>query len=175
MRRRTLRPMTRRDVLDLVLLAALWGGSFLFMRVAAPEFGPAPLAAVRVGVASAFLLPILAWHREGASLSAHAGAIAVTGVLNSAIPFALLAFATLHLTAGFTAVLNATTPMMGALVARVWLGDRLDAPRIAGLVIGFAGVAWLVGALIGGAVALAAALFLDTAALRRARRSGSRP
>lgn len=141
--------MTRADAVDLVLLAALWGGSFLFMRVAAPEFGATPLVAVRVGVAAAVLIPILWWRGLVPALRTHAGPLVVTGLLNSALPFVLLAFATLHLSAGFTAVLNATTPMMGAIVARLWFGDRLDAARAAGLAIGFGGVAWLVGDRIG--------------------------
>lgn len=132
--------MKARDSLELVLLAALWGGSFLFMRVAAPEFGPLALIALRVGIAALFLLVILAARGGLAALAAHAGDLAVLGIINSALPFCLLAYAVLSVTAGFAALLNATTPLWGAVVAWVWLHERLTPGRIAGLAAGVAGV-----------------------------------
>lgn len=135
--------MRARDVVDLVVLAALWGASFLFMRVAAPELGPVPLMALRVGIAALFLFPVLAARRGLGDLRGRLGAIAVVGILNSALPFCLLAYATLSVTAGLASILNATSPLWGSLVAHVWLRDRLTPPRAAGLAIGFAGVAFL--------------------------------
>lgn len=136
--------MKAHDVMELLLLAAIWGSSFLFMRVAAPEFGPVPLIAFRVGIATVFLLAILAWRRGLSGMRGKAGHLTVVGAINSAIPFSLFAFATLHLTAGFTAVLNASVPLFGAIVAYFWLKDRLTAARVLGLVIGFLGVIVLV-------------------------------
>jgi drug/metabolite transporter (DMT)-like permease len=132
--------MKPRDLLDLLLLAALWGGSFLFMRVAASEFGPLALIELRVGVAAVFLLVVLAARGRLGLLRAHAAPMAVVGVINSALPFSLLAYATLSVTAGFASILNATSPLWGAIVAWVWLRERLTPWRIAGLAIGFAGV-----------------------------------
>jgi drug/metabolite transporter (DMT)-like permease len=136
--------LTARDVIDLVLLAAIWGASFLFMRVAAPEFGPVPLVAMRVGIAAAFLLVVLALRGGMRQLHLHARPLIVLGALTSAIPFSLFAYAVLSLTAGFASVLNSTVPLFGALVAFLWLGDRLGRLRTLGLVVGFAGVLLLV-------------------------------
>jgi drug/metabolite transporter (DMT)-like permease len=130
-----------RDAVELVVLAALWGGSFLFMRVAAPELGPVPLVALRVGIAAACLVP--AALRTLGELRGRVGHVVVVGALNSALPFCLLSFATLSLSAGLTSILNATSPLWGGLVAHLWLKERLTAARAAGLAIGFGGVAFL--------------------------------
>jgi len=137
--------MTRRDLLDLVLLAALWGGSFLFMRIAAPEFGAMAMVEVRTLVAALFLSALLAKGRGSGELVGNWQGIAFVGFVNSAIPFALFAYAMLALTAGFAAILNATSPLFGAVIAFVWLRERLPWQRVLGLAIGFAGVAVLVG------------------------------
>lgn len=136
--------MKLRDITDLILLGALWGASFLFMRVAAPAFGPVALIALRVGLAAVLLLPIALWQGAGPLLRQRAGAILVLGVANSALPFVCFAFATLTLTAGFAAILNATAPMWTALIAWLWLGERLPRVRIVGLMLGLAGVVLLV-------------------------------
>jgi drug/metabolite transporter (DMT)-like permease len=133
------------DVISLVVLGGLWGGSFLFMRVAAPEFGPVALIAVRLVIAAAVLLPLLHWRGGMRDVARHWRPLTVVGVLNSALPFSLLAYATLSLTAGFASVLNGTTPFFAAIVARAWLKAPLSRARIAGLVIGFCGVVVLVG------------------------------
>lgn len=131
------------DAAALVLLGALWGGSYLFMRVAVPEFGPVALIELRVLIAALFLLPFLAAARRWGELAAHARPLFVMGVVNSALPFSLIAYSTLSLTAGFAAILNATSPFFAAAVAYAWLGERLSPVRIAGLAIGFAGVTLL--------------------------------
>jgi drug/metabolite transporter (DMT)-like permease len=136
--------MSRRDLLDLLLLGAIWGSSFLFMRVAAPEFGPVPLIAVRVVVAAVFLSIVLARGSGFSDLKDRLIPLGVVGAVNSAVPFSLFAFATLSLTAGFAAVLNATAPLFGALVAYVWLRESLAVARVIGLGIGFLGVLILV-------------------------------
>jgi len=130
-------------MLDFALLAAIWGASFLFMRLAVVEFGALPTAFVRVTVATAFLWPILLWRGQGAVLRKHWVAIGIVGLLNSALPFALFAFALTTITTGLSAILNATVPLFGALVAWLWLRDRPTASRTLGLAIGFAGVALL--------------------------------
>ena len=136
--------MTARSMVELVVLAALWGASFLFMRVAAPELGALPLAALRVGIATAVLLPVLAARGGLGDLRGRGRQLLVVGLLNSALPFALFSYAALSLTAGMSAILNATTPLWGGLVAHLWLKDRLTPGRVAGLLIGFGGVAFLV-------------------------------
>ena len=136
--------MTRRDLVELLLLAAIWGGSFLFMRVAVPEFGPIPLIEIRVAVAALFLSAVLALRGGFSGMRGRIFALSVVGAINSALPFSLFAYAMLSLTAGFAAVLNATAPLFGALVAYVWLRESLAATRVLGLVLGFIGVVILV-------------------------------
>ena len=131
------------DIGELVFLAALWGASFLFMRLGAHEFGPIALAAVRVGLASAMLIPLLAQRGQLAELRTHWKGLLLVGALNSAIPFALFSFAALSITAGLSSIVNATTPLWTAIVAFVWLRQGLNRLRVLGLVIGFAGVAFL--------------------------------
>jgi drug/metabolite transporter (DMT)-like permease len=137
--------MSRRDIADLLLLAMLWGGSFLFMRMAAPEFGAMPMVETRVVVASRFLIVLAQREGKVREMLANWRGIAFVGIANSAIPFTLFAFAILSITAGVGSILNATSPLFGALIAFLWLGDRLPALRVLGLVIGFAGVMVLVG------------------------------
>jgi len=133
-----------RDFVDLFVLGAIWGASFLFMRVAAPEFGAIPLIAARVGIAALFLILVLARRGGLAHVYHHAGRLTLLGAINSAIPFSLFAFAVLSVTAGFASVLNSTAPLFGALVAFIWLRERPSRMRIAGLIVGFAGVLILV-------------------------------
>lgn len=135
--------MKQRDLIELVVLAAIWGASFLFMRVAAPEFGAVPTAAVRVAGASLLLIPLLAFREGLADLRVHWKAMLLVGLLNSAFPFAMFSFAALSINAGLSSILNATTPMWGALVAWAWFGQRLDASRLLGLALGFGGVVLL--------------------------------
>lgn len=130
-------------VTDFVLLAAIWGASFLFMRLGTVEFGALPTAAVRVAVATAFLLPLLWLQGLAPQLRRHLKPVLVIGVLNSGIPFALFSFALLSITTGMSAILNATVPLFGALIAWGWLHDRPTGSRVLGLAIGFAGVALL--------------------------------
>ena len=125
------------------MLASIWGSSFLFTRLAVVEFGALPTAAVRVAIASLFLLPLLLMRGHGPQLRQHWKAVFLVGLLNSGIPFACFAFALLYITTGLSSILNATVPLFGALVAWIWLKDRPDGSRILGLVIGFAGVALL--------------------------------
>jgi drug/metabolite transporter (DMT)-like permease len=136
--------MTRRNLAELVLLASIWGASFLLMRLGAVDFGPVALAFVRVAGASLLLLPMLAWRGQGGALRQHWRPIAVIGLVNSALPFVLFTVAALVLNAGLSAVFNATSPLWTAVVARLWLGERLTPMRWFGLALGFAGVLGLV-------------------------------
>ncbi|HTH74279.1 MAG TPA: DMT family transporter [Trinickia sp.] len=163
-------------VIQLLVLAALWGASFLFIRVGVAEFGVAPLMALRVSIGALVLVLMLAMRgtprASFATLRARAFPLLVVGVLNSAAPFCLFAFAELTLSAGLTSVINATTPLFGALVAFVWLKDKLTALRTLGMLVGFGGVVSLVwgqieapqGALAPSAGATALAALAATAA-----------
>jgi drug/metabolite transporter (DMT)-like permease len=137
--------MRGRDVAELVLLAALWGASFLFMRLGAVDFGPAALLFLRVAGASVLLLPLLLWRGEGPALLRHWRPIAVVGLVNTALPFALFMVAALVLNAGLSAIFNATSPLWAALIAWAWLGQRPGGAQALGLALGFAGVLFLGG------------------------------
>lgn len=130
-------------VLDFVLLAAIWGSSFLFTRISVVDFGVLPTAAMRVAIAAVFLLPLVLLRGLGPTLLKNWRHVFLIGMFNSGIPFACFAFALLSITTGLSAILNATVPMFGALVAWVWLKDRPTHSRLLGLVVGFAGVAML--------------------------------
>ena len=136
---------------EFVVLAALWGASFLFMRMGASEFGPLPTAGMRVLLATVFLWPILLYQGQWPQLRQHWKPALLSGLVNSAIPFALYSWAVLHITTGLASILNATVPLFGALVAWVWLGDRINRLRGLGLAIGFVGVALLAWRAPGGA------------------------
>jgi drug/metabolite transporter (DMT)-like permease len=132
--------MRPRDVIELLLLSVLWGGAYLFTRAAVPAFGPAALVSLRLGIAALVLLPIVFYRGGGPQLRTHPGALFMVGVPFTALPFMLMTWGALHITAGLSAVLNATAPMFAALVAHFVLKDRLGAWRSGGLVLGFAGV-----------------------------------
>ena len=128
---------------EFVLLSALWGASFLFMRLGAAEFGALPTAGVRVTVAAVFLLPLLLLRGLWSDLFRHRRKLLLLGMLNSGLPFASISFALLSISTGLSSLLNATVPLFGALVAWLWLKDRPHGLKIIGLLIGFVGVAML--------------------------------
>lgn len=130
---------------DFLILSAIWGSSFLFMRLASAELGALPTAALRVTIASLFLLPLLLAKGHGPALRQHWKPIFFVGLLNSGIPFVLYSFAVLHISTGLSSILNATVPLFGALVAWAWLGDKPTVSRSVGLAIGFGGVVLLAG------------------------------
>ena len=136
-------PLPKKWLADFFLLAAIWGSSFLFTHLAVIEFGALPTAAIRVTIASLFLLPIVWLKGHLPALRLHWKKVFFIGLLNSGIPFACFAFALLSISSGLSAILNATVPMFGALVAWLWLKDKPTRLRVLGLVIGFTGVAML--------------------------------
>lgn len=153
--------MPRRDLLDLLFLGAIWGAAFLFIRIAVPEFGPLALVEVRVAIAAAMLLAVVAVRGQLGAFRGHWRALALIGTLNTAVPFALYAYATRSVPAGFAAVLNATVPLFGALLGRLSFKESLGPMRALGLGVGFVGVLVLVSrdlSVDGRPLAIAAAL-----------------
>lgn len=166
--------MKPRDVFDMLLIGAIWGGAFPMLRVAAPAFGPVALIGVRVAVAAIVLLALL---RARGRLLEKAGPLFVLSMLNTAVPFTLFAYATLGVSAGTASLLNATTPMFGAMLAFFWLGERLSGLQVLGIALGFGGIASIVWNEIGthaDASALAVAAGLVGAALYGAAASYAR-
>src|SRR5690606_15542429 len=114
------------------------------MRIAAPQFGAFAWMGLRTGIGALVLLPFVVHAGGGAELRANAGRIAWGGAISSALPVVMFGYAMQPLSAGFTSLLNATTPFWGAIVAYLWLGERLGRYRVLGLAIGFFGVLVLV-------------------------------
>jgi drug/metabolite transporter (DMT)-like permease len=133
------------DLLELVLLAAIWGASFLFTRIAAPVLEPVLLIELRVLLAGLALLILSIRCHLLAEIKKQLITLFLVGCFNSAIPFLLFAYASLYLPVGFSAILNATAPLLGTIVNFIWLREKLTLSKFGGLIIGFAGVTVLVG------------------------------
>jgi drug/metabolite transporter (DMT)-like permease len=135
--------MPVKTLLQLVALSALWGASFLFIRIASPVLGPAVVAGIRISLATLTLACIMLALRQRWPWS-HWRELLLIGVLSVALPFMLYAWAALHLPAGYSALLNTSAVVFGCL-AGAWLKvDTLTPRKIIGCVIGFAGVALIV-------------------------------
>jgi drug/metabolite transporter (DMT)-like permease len=141
--------MRPRELAALFALAALWGASFLFIRIAAPVLGPFPLMAARVVLAAALLWAVAAARGRSVPLAPYGRRLLLLGLIHAAAPFALIAAAEVHIGASQAAVLLAVQPMFTALIGARF-GERLTAPRVGGLALGVAGVAVLVGWTPGG-------------------------
>src|ERR671914_1369405 len=146
-----------------MLLGALWGGSFLFIRVAVPSLGPFLLVELRAGLAVAALFLYALAVSSMPKILGRWRSFLVLGFFNAALPFSLISAAEIHLTASLAAILNSTTVMFTAIVAAVWMGDALTARKVVGIVLGIVGVSVLVGwdpLPLNGAVLLAVAAML---------------
>ncbi len=153
-----------RTLLELGVLGAIWGGSFLFMRVAATDFGPLPLVEMRLSLGALILLPFL-WQARAQFTLRLWLTIAGIATINSLIPFALFAWAAERAPAGIGAISNAMTVMFTALVAFIFYGERISTRRALGLAAGFAGVVILASGRVAGASVWPAALAGTAAAL----------
>ena len=134
------------DVLMVLALATIWGVSFLLVRVAAPVLGPVGLVTARMLIAGgALLLYSLLTRRPLPDLRRGWRAYLTLGVINSALPLALEAFAVVKLSASLAAILAATVPLFTVLAAAIWLGERLTVMSVFGVLLGLGGVVVLVG------------------------------
>ncbi|PXX45121.1 DMT family transporter [Undibacterium pigrum] len=132
------------DLLRLISLAAIWGASFLFMRVLAPVVGVLWSAEVRVGLAGIALLIMMYVTGRAMNFRDNWKSFLILGTINSALPFALYSYAALSIPAGYSAIVNATSPLWGAVMGAAFLGERLTVRKMAGMAIGVLGVAFLV-------------------------------
>lgn len=171
-----------RTPLELTLLGAIWGASFMLMRVAAPEFGALPLVELRLAAGALVLLPFL-WLERSHFSARRWPILALIGAINSAAPFALFAWAAQIAPAGIGAICNAMVVLFTALIAALFFGERIGRTRAIALLVGFSGVALLAssridGASVGPAVAagtLAALLYGIGANLVRKYLTGTPP
>ena len=140
----TRRPITLVDLASLLFLGAVWGAAFLFLRIAAPEIGPAWAAEIRLAVGAAVLL-VVAGPRTLRVARGRLSSFLIVGALFSAVPFTLIAIATVTLPAGFTSLLNAATPLFTAAIAVGFMGQRISWRIATGLAVGVVAVITLVG------------------------------
>lgn len=166
--------MSAAAVARLLLLSAIWGGSFILMRVAVPALGPVALMAFRVLLAALFLAAVARLAGSRLAAASHGRHYLILGFFNSALPFLLFGYAALTLPASLLSILNATAPIWSTFIGVVWLRHRLTPKTLLGLCLGVAGVALLVGldqamlrpgAAIAAAAALGAALCYGIASL----------
>ncbi len=142
---------------ELVSLGAIWGGSFLFMRIAAPDFGPIALVEVRVTLGALSLMPFLFRARR----SIDAGLwlrLAIVGLMNSAIPFTLFAWGAERAPAGVGAIANSMTPLFTAVVAFAVWREAISIRRAIALIVGLIGVVILASDRVNGANVMQAAI-----------------
>jgi drug/metabolite transporter (DMT)-like permease len=137
--------MTPGSIVRLFLLAAIWGASFLFMRIAVPSLGPVLLVEIRVVLAALLLAAIAVHGRRTLAAGMHWRVYVFVGIFNTALPFLLFAWAAQALSASLLSIINAAAPIFGAVVGAIWLRQRPSAGVLAGLALGIAGVALLVG------------------------------
>jgi drug/metabolite transporter (DMT)-like permease len=139
--------MTRRDWTILLVLALIWGAAFFFIKTAVTHVAPLTYVWLRLSFAALALLAWLRWRGERLSLPiAVWGAILILALFNNVFPFILFGWAQQHIASGLAGILNATTPIWGVIVAHLALGDeRMTPARLAGVSIGFAGVAVMIG------------------------------
>ena len=129
-----------RDISELIFLSAIWGSSFLFLRLTSPVFGPIFLIEMRVLSGLAVLLPLVLFLGKLAEFQKHWKMIAAVSLMNMAIPFCFFAFSAVYIGAGLLSIINATVPIFSACVAYVVYKERLSRSSLLGLLIGFLGV-----------------------------------
>jgi drug/metabolite transporter (DMT)-like permease len=138
------RPLSIVDLGSLLFLGAVWGAAFLFLRIAAPEVGPVWAAEIRLAIGAAVLL-VVAGRATARVVRDRVASFLIVGALFSAVPFTLISYATLTLPAGFTALLNAATPLFTAAIGVAFMGQQIGWRVAAGLAVGVVAVIVLVG------------------------------
>ncbi|AWY43366.1 EamA/RhaT family transporter [Pseudomonas putida] len=128
------------DLFRLLSLAAIWGASFLFMRIIAPVIGTIPTAFFRVSIAAVGLLVILGLMRVRWDFKGKLKTVMLLGVINSGAPATLYSVAAQVLPAGYSAIFNATTPLMGVLIGGLFFHERLSSAKLGGVFLGLFGV-----------------------------------
>jgi drug/metabolite transporter (DMT)-like permease len=150
--------------LELIVLGAIWGASFLFMRIGAADFGPFALVEIRLSLGALILFPFL-WRERARFTTPLRWRLAGIGAINAAIPFALFAWGAERAPAGIGAICNALTVMFTVLVGVAFYGERISLRQIIGMLAGFAGVVVLASSKTSGQGVWLAALAGTTAAL----------
>ena len=135
--------MSTRNLLQLILLASIWGASFLFMRVAAPVIGAMPTAFLRVSLAALGLWVLLTVLKVRLDFQGKLKVTMLLGLINSGIPTLMYSLAALSLPAGYSSIFNATTPLMGVMIGTLFFAEQMTWAKGIGVFIGLFGVALL--------------------------------
>jgi drug/metabolite transporter (DMT)-like permease len=143
----TNRTMSAADWAILLVLSVIWGGSFFFIEIAIDTFAPLTLVLLRVAIAAAMLWVVLLARRERLAMPpGAASAFLVLALLNNVVPFTMFVWAQEEITGGLASILNATTPIWGVIVAHLFTADEKATPaKVAGVLLGFGGVALMIG------------------------------
>src|SRR5690606_28777428 len=123
---------TRSDITRLLILAAIWGSSFMFMRLLSPVLGPLWTAELRAGLAGLVLCGYFLVVRLDCQWKAWWKQYLAAGLINTGLPFVLFAYAALHIPAAYSAIINATVPLWGTMLAALWLGEKLTRTKLIG-------------------------------------------
>lgn len=137
--------MDTANLFRLISLAAIWGGAFMFTRIGAPILGPTLLIESRVGLAALFLVMVSLFVRSDLRIRENWKHYLVLGFFNAALPFLLYGFAAQTLSASLLSILNATSPIFGAILGALYARQQLSLKTVLGLCLGIAGVALLIG------------------------------
>lgn len=131
----------RKNMVRLFSLAAIWGISFILTRIAAPVLGPVVTADARALIAGISLLLYMLFRRMNPEWRSYAKHYLIVGFLNASLPFLCFSYAGMHIPAGYSALLNATTPLFGAILSALFLSEKMTVGKIVGILCGAAGVA----------------------------------
>ncbi len=128
------------DYILLITLSAIWGGSFIFMRVLSPALGPVVTADMRLLIAGVVLTLYLRIRNQRLDLLKNLKRYIIIGLLNSGIPFLLFSFAALYLPSSISVIINSLTPLFGVLFSILWLNEKVTPKKISGIALGIVGV-----------------------------------
>lgn len=137
--------MKPRDIIQLILLAAIWGSSYLFIRIAAPAIGVRLTMGLRIALAAIIMVAVFTYFKRLPQYKLYWRQYFILGLLNLVLPFALISFSVANLNASIGAILNATTPLFTMIISSLWLKEKMTFRKVAGLLIGLAGLTILVG------------------------------
>ena len=124
----------------LILLGAVWGSSFIFIKIATPEFGPVPFVGLRLLLAGSLFLPFLLMPKYLNQIQGHIYKILFLSLFNTAIPFTLFSYASLYSNSNMLAILNSTAALFTMIIAYLWINEPVSKKQLLGLVIGFIGI-----------------------------------
>lgn len=128
----------------LILLGAVWGSAFMFIKISADDFGPILLVNLRLLLAGALFLPFLLQKKYLAYFKSHFSGILILGIFSNAFPFTMFSYASLGATSNMLGILNGTTAFMTMVVAYFWLKESITPKQIFGIILGFLGILVLV-------------------------------